>query len=255
MTLSGPPPRTNATPSSEIAAAIDWWRGAGVDLDYSDEALNWLAEPEPAVTAPPVETAPARPVPAPPPPAPKIGGEAAGWPQDLPAFAAWWLAEPSLDSGQVFDRVPPRGPATAELMVLVDHPEAGDSGLLLAGPQGRLLAGILSALQIAPEQVYFASLLPRHMPMPDWAALAAAGIGDLALHHVNLAAPKRLLSFGPHVSSLLGHDPAKSADALRNFYRVGANVPALAAPALGTMMARPRGKAALWRDLLDWRQA
>ncbi len=241
--------------AEQIAAAIDWWREAGVDCEFDDAARDWLAGREPSATAlqedrsPPPAFVP--PVP-PPVEVPRIGGEPADWPQDLDAFAAWWLTEPALDGGLVHARVPPRGPRGAELMVLVDHPEAGDSDALLTGELGRLLAGIMAAMGLTADRAYIASALPRHMPHPDWTALRAGKLGDLLLHHVALAAPKRLIVFGPHVSSLLGHDPANSADPTRQFYHVGAQIPALAAPGLDTLMARPRGKAALWRALLDW---
>ncbi len=254
MTFSAPSNRPGGSLEVDIAAALDWWREAGVDFDYDEAARDWLAGKAPAATAVPEAAAYTPPAPAPAPPAPAIGGDPAGWPQDLAGFVPWWLSEPSLDSGQVFARVPPRGVRGAELMVLVDHPEAADSQILLSGDQGKLLNAILAAIGIAPEQTYVASLLPRHMPLPDWAALAAGGLGELALHHVALAAPKRLISFGPHVSSLLGHDPAKTADPLRHFYHVGPSIPALAASGLDSLMARPRGKAVLWRNLLAWQQ-
>ncbi len=252
VTLSGPSDRASGPLAGDIAAALDWWREAGVDFDYDEAARDWLAGSPPAATDQPEPAAFVPPPPPPAPPAPKIGGDRQSWPADLPGFRQWWLEEPSLDSGQVFARVAPRGPADAELMVLVDHPEAEDSEGLLSGERGRLLHAILAAIGIAPDQAYVASLLPRHMPLPDWAALAAAGLGDLALHHVALAAPRRLISFGPHVSSLLGHDPTKSAEPLQHFYHVGPSIPALAAPGLDTLMARPRGKANLWKALLDW---
>lgn len=138
------------------------------------------------------------------------------------------------------------------MMVLVDQPEETDSQSLLSAEQGRLVTAILKALGIDPDQAYYASLLPRHTPMADWAALGEAGLGDLAQHHITLAAPKRLISFGPHVSSLLGHDRTKSAEPFRQFYHVGPSIPALAAPGLTTLLARPRGKAVLWQALLDW---
>ncbi|HQV03637.1 hypothetical protein [Novosphingobium sp.] len=255
VTFSGPSNRTGGPLAGDIVAALAWWREAGVDFDYDEAARDWLAGSAPAATDQPEPAAYTPPPPPPAPPAPRIGGAGQDWPADLAGFTQWWLTEPSLDSGQVFDRVPPRGPQGAELMVLVDHPEAGDSQVLLSAERGRLLDAILGAIGIAPDQAYVASLLPRHMPMPDWPALQAAGLGDLALHHVALAAPRRLISFGQHVSSLLGHDPTKTAEPLRHFYHVGPSIPALAAPGLDTLMARPRGKAALWRALLDWQQA
>ncbi len=224
-----------------------------MDQDFSDAASNWLEARPPAVTEAAV-AAPEQFTQPPAPTAPPLGGSREDWPQDLAAFTAWWLSEPSLDAGQVFGRVAPRGPQNALLMVLVDHPEAGDSQVLLSGEQGRLVHAILAAIGIAPDQAYVASVLPRHMPMPDWPALTAAGLGHIALHHIALAAPSRVISFGANVSSLLGHDPAKSADPLRQFYHVGPSIPALAAPGLTTLMARPRGKAALWQALLNWQQ-
>jgi len=255
VTFSGQSDTANHALSGAIAAAFDWWREAGVDFDHTDEARDWLAARAPAVTALPepaaVREAPTRP-PAPVAELPKIGGDPATWPQNLGEFAAWWLTEPSLDFGQVADRIAPRGPAGAEILIMVDHPEAEDSQSLLSGPQGRLALSILAAIGIAPEQAYFAALLPRHMPLPDWQALTAAGLGELARHHIALAAPRRVIGFGPHVSSLLGHDPAKSAEPFQQFYHVGPSIPALAAPGLSSLIARPKGKAGLWRNLLEW---
>ncbi|MFM5924988.1 MAG: hypothetical protein ACKOPG_12470 [Novosphingobium sp.] len=255
MTLSAPPHSQRPLQAGDLGAALDWWRDAGVDHDFSDAARDWLEGAQAAVTAAPQPIAVQDFVPPPPPPAPRIGGASADWPQDLAAFSAWWLNEPSLDGGQTGGRVPPRGPVQADLMVIAEHPEAGDSDSLLAGEQGRMLAAILSALEIPPDAVYVASLLPRHTPMPDWPALQASGLGELALHHAALVAPRRVITFGTNVSSLLGHDPAKSAEPFPQFYRLGPSIPALAAPGLNSLLARPRGKAALWRSLLDWQVA
>ena len=247
-------PAPKYSSAEELIAAIDWWRSAGVDHDFTDEAQNWLARPEPeapAAAAPEPVSATTFTAPLPPGLA-QIGGDAALWPQDLATFQAWWLAEPELDEGQIAGRVAPRGPIGAELMVMVDNPEAQDSDHLLSGPRGRMVKGIVAALGIAADAVYFASVLPRHMPLPDWTALAQRGLGDLARHHVALAAPKRLIGFGSHVSSLLGHDPAKSAQPLPQLWRLGAALPALTAPELESLLARPIGKARLWQALLDW---
>lgn len=251
MTLTGQTAPPAPLSGGDIAAAIDWWRDAGVDCGYDDAARDWLAGKAPAATAEPQVPPPSF-TPPPPPPAPRIGGDKESWPQDLAAFPDWWLHEPLLDAGQVFDRIAPSGPANAALMILVDHPEASDTRHLLSGEQGRLLDAILAALGLRRDAVYSASVLPRHMPLPDWPGLAAAGLDELALHHVRLAAPRRLITFGKHVSSLLGHDPAKNAATASPFYPVEPGIPALAAPELGTLMARPRGKGDLWRALLDW---
>lgn len=255
--VTSPSPSTAATAgrsgigTADFAAVLAWWDEAGVDCAFADESRSWLVEAEAAQeTAPPAFVAPV----APPPPVARIGGPADGLPGDLATFRDWWLAEPSLDDGHVAGRVPPRGDAGAALMVLVDHPEAGDAeaGALLAGAQGRLAGAITAALGLEEEQVYLASALPRHMPLPDWAALTAAGLGDVVRRHVALAAPQRLLVFGEHVSSLLGHDPANNGGPLREFHHEGRTIPALAAPGLAALAARPRAKARLWQALLDW---
>lgn len=240
-------------PAGAIAAALDWWRLAGVDHDYADDATAWLAEPTadpvreaPVAALPPRPTAPAAP------PRPRIGENRENWPQTLGAFAQWWLAEPSLDGGSTEGRVPPRGPVGARLMVLVDHPEGGDTETLLAGSQGKLLGGMLKALGLVEDEVYFASSLPRHMPMPDWAALAGDGLGEITAHHIALAAPQRILVFGSNVSSLLGHNPANNDGFLPSVGQDSPRIPALVAPGLSALAARPRGKARLWRALLDW---
>jgi len=39
----------NMTPQEQknLKMALDWWREAGVDLDFADEAHGWLAAPAP----------------------------------------------------------------------------------------------------------------------------------------------------------------------------------------------------------------
>ena len=237
-----------------MAAVLDWWREAGVDHAFSDDPRTWLVEP--AAPEPEPERSFTPPVmPVRPPPGPAAAAPLAGLdhlPETLAAFHAWWLSELSLDDGQSAGRVAPRGTEGAALMVLVDHPEAEDRDLLLSGPQGRLLAAMFTAMGIGPDQAYIAACLPRHMPLPDWAALDAAGLGRVVRHHIALARPQRLLVFGRHISPLLGHDPAKSAEPLREFNHEGLTIPLLMAPGLANLAGRPRSKAGLWQAWLDW---
>jgi uracil-DNA glycosylase len=242
------------TLGEEITAALDWWREAGVDGDMRDAAQGWMAVAEPeaaAAIAEPVARA-ARPEPEPAPPA---SVDRSAWPQDLGAFAAWWLADPWLDEGRTTGRVPPRGITGAELMILVAEPEADDSDELLSGPQGRLLSAMLAAMGIAKDNAYVASVLPRAMPHADWAALAARGLGELACHHIALAAPKRLLVLGSNILPLLGHDPANNSGRAGEFQHGGLTVPMLAARDLALLREKPRWKAAFWQSWLDWTEA
>lgn len=90
----------NHTPAELLSGAIDWWREAGVDLHFAEEAQTWLApEAEADAASPHGPRAP--PLPAPSPsrrPLPPVGGarQLAGNPGD---FAPWWLSETALDLG------------------------------------------------------------------------------------------------------------------------------------------------------------
>lgn len=237
----------------QIAAAFDWWRDAGVDCDFTDDPKSWIAAEEPAAEATPQF----RPVPekraAEPAAAPKI--EPSLLPADLPAFVDWWLSEPLLDAGRVAARVSPRGNAGAELMVVVAHPEAGDSDTLLSGPQGRGLDAMLGAMGIAPEAAYVASALPRHTPHADWAAAASAGLGTALLRHIKLVAPKRLIVFGDNILPLMGNDLPKSHADFLNINHVGGKIALLVARELGALLERPRWKAGFWQRWLEWTSA
>ena len=241
-----------------LAGAIDWWREAGVDCEFADEAQSWLAAPEPEP-----EAAKPQDREAPPPPARKVAPrptfeapaqaiDPTAIPTDLAAFRSWWLAEPLLAEGPPARRVPPRGEAGAKLMVLVPEPEREDDDRLLSGPQGRLLDAMLNAMGIAADEAYLASALPRHTPGAHWPTIAAAGMGEVLLRHVVLARPQRLIILGTHALSLAGHEPPQGPAVLRKINHEGTIIPLLAARGLPALLEQPRWKAAIWRTWLDW---
>lgn len=244
-----PPPAPSAL-TSEIAAALDWWREAGVDAVFADTPKAWLADPEPeqapAAKPAPVENAPAAI------PQATIGGPRSGWPRDLAGFAGWWLGEPTLDSGGLAPRIAPRGAPEAELMVLVAMPEEGDRETLLAGRQGALLDGFLAAAGVDADAVYRAAALARHTALPDWAELGRQGLGAVLRHHIALVRPRRLLVLGQSILPLCGHDPTQGAQNLRSFNHEGGRVPALAEAGLDRLLGNPQLRARLWRRWLDW---
>jgi len=269
-------PTPFSTPiGAPIAAALDWWREAGVDLAFADTPRQWLAPradpdapPQRAVTPLPAAFAEAMAAAAIVPQAKgedalRIGGDPAAFPQDLAAFDAWWLAEPSLDGGHVEGRVGARGPAEASLMILLAQPEPGDAaaGHLLSGPQGALLTAMLAAMGVAQGDVRLAAALPRHMPQPGWAAMNAAGLGAVVRHHVALARPGRIIAFGGNILPLLGHalpqSPAVLTDVNQNKAGISGienpvTVPLMAMPDLGMMLERPRAKAVFWQSWMGW---
>jgi DNA polymerase len=246
--------------SADLAAALAWWRDAGVDCAYRDEPVNWVAEDSPR----PREggnlgpdggsSVEAR--------GPRLRGDAVipaapvldpiTLPQDLAAFTRWWLSEPLLDDGRIAGRVPPRGERGAELMIIVPEPEREDRDRLLSGPQGKLLDAILAAIGVAPDKLYLASALPRHTPMADWAAAAQRGLGAALRRQVELVAPQRLIALGSNVLPLLGNDLPNSGHFSLQLNHGELSVRLLAATDLGVMLARPRAKARFWQQWLDW---
>lgn len=231
-----------------MTAALDWWREAGVADHFLDAPQDWLAAPEPGArgSGPTVAEAPHQP------PPPAIGGPRQDWPATLADFAPWWLAEPSLAPPGA-RRLAPRGPANPPLMVLVPMPAGDDDEALLSGRAGRMLGGFLAAAGLAADEIYLASALPAHMPLPDWGALAEQGLGAVLAHHVALVAPARLLILGwGGISTLMDHASTHKPADLRSFNHDRGSVPAIAALDLEAMLAKPALKAGLWQRWLDW---
>ncbi|UAB77288.1 hypothetical protein INR77_10740 [Erythrobacter sp. SCSIO 43205] len=265
MTLADP------TLSYELKAAMDWWRLAGVDSDFVDDATDWLGRGEqldggnaPENACLPVSDEKSAQHPkqsdqrsqnrlA---PEPKVVERVdllgANPPQTLEEFREWWLTAPGLDAIGPRGRVAPRGPQNADLMVLVIDPEQSDRDTLLSGPQGRLLNRIIAAMGINQESVYFASALPRHTPMADTAAIAASGMDEITKFHVNLVSPQRVLAFGAGIPPLLGHGLTNDLSLLREINQTTRSLPLFVTEGLDAMMAMPRLKARFWRRWIEW---
>ena len=240
--------------AEQFASVRDWWRDAGVDHVFADATTSWLRDPEEAAKQVIEAEAPLKPAKVSPAIAnrPRIGGDSQGWPQTFESFAQWWQLEPALDSGGPRPRVSPRGAAKAKLMVLVLEPEATDKDILLSGAQGQLLDRFLRAAGLAEGDIYFASVLPRHTPHPDLAQLGKDGLGEIARHHIGLAAPQRVLCFGRGVLPLIGHDPAQTGAAAAQINHNGVSFPLLVERSLDFLIARPTARAGFWQRWLDW---
>lgn len=260
--------------AQEFESALAWWQMAGVDCDFADDATTWLAEPQVAPAAPEERGVPADRNGATAPVSERqdiVAHRAASlanapdrvatpcrdWlgdspPADLAAFHSWWMETPDLSPSRGFVRVLPRGPQGAGLMVLVPQPEAEDTGRLLSGPQGRLLANILAAMGLDESAVYIAAALPAHTPMADLPTLAAGGMDAVTAHHVRLVAPQRLLAFGRALGPMLGGLPDQP---LREINYVSGKVPVLSSEALDALMDMPRLKARFWRRWMEWSAA
>ena len=239
----------------ELAGMLDWWREAGVDCSFADDAAGWLdlpeetsdeAPPPPKVEAPRRVTPLQRALDAGERPA--IGGAHDTWPQELTAFQRFWLSEPSLAEGAVSMRVPPRGEAGAALMVVVPQPEEEDRETLLSGPLGSLLASFLRMAGLDEGSVYFASALPRTLPLPDWSDLAERGLADLTRHHVALVKPQRILAFGRGLMPLFGRGDGPPA----TLNLPQGAVPLMVAPRLDRLARMPGHRKHFWTRWLEW---
>ncbi|WP_133303937.1 hypothetical protein [Aurantiacibacter aquimixticola] len=238
--------RSDISLAEQYAATLDWWRDAGVDQDFGDEATNWLADPEkpkPRAMAASAAEAPQ------PEAEPAISPETL--PTDLAAFREWWVSPDSPLPAAPGPRIAPRGEAGAELMMVVPMPEADDDDTLLSAAQGKLISNIARASGHSTDATYIASALPGHMPLPDWAALGSDGLGNAVRRHVELVKPKRVIVFGSALPALLGHDAAAAPE---SFTAIG-DVPALATFAPDRLLGHARQRARLWNRLLEWTSA
>jgi len=233
-----------------VSGALEWWRDAGVDTCFQDDPVVWT-KPEEAQEDTPQREAPQKPAARPEPAAAKPAIDTSALPADLETFSQWWMSDPALDEGRTGQRIPPRGEAGAKLMVVVPEPEASDTDRLLCGPEGKLLAIMLAAMNIGEGEAYFASVLPRATPGADWQELASSGIGGILAHHVSLVRPERLAVFGTNILPLIGNDPPQGPADSRIFNHGVATVPMLAARSLGALLNRPRWKAGVWQAWLD----
>jgi DNA polymerase len=255
------------TLTQELRAVLDWWRLAGVDSDFADDATNWLGEADkdkhkgqasqtgtPAAKQSlgstqelyrPEQTHDRSAV-------QRVDLLGANPPETLEEFNEWWLSAPGIDAIGPRGRVAPRGPQNAELMVLIIDPEQSDNEALLSGPQGRLLSRIIAAMGLNQESVYFASALPRHTPMADTATIAASGMDAVTQFHVNLVSPQKLLAFGAGIPPLLGHGLTNDLSLLREINQTTPPIPLFVTEGLDAMMAMPRLKARFWRRWIEW---
>ena len=249
--------------TQEINATLEWWRAAGVDCDFTDDATAWLID---TPDAPEVDErrgdgssspasvytsddAIASENPVSDEPTDLLGDSP---PASLAEFREFWLSAPGLDPIGPRGRVPSRGAEKPELMVLVIDPEEGDQDLLLSGPQGRLLSNMLNAMGLSEGSVYYASALPRHTPMADTKAANQAGLGAVLALHTRLVAPKRILAFGSNILPLLENGVTNSETSLREINQNASSQPILVSEGLDSMMTMPRLKARFWRRWIEW---
>lgn len=253
---SKPPEMREFLPAAAFRSALDWWREAGVDYDFTDEPRSWLAEPEtdeavraltPPAASKPVRTSPLQRALS----TATSGPISDNLPDNLEKFRKWWMTEPSLAHGSLDRRVPPQGAEGAKLMVLVEQPARKQAGALLSTDEERLLGTIIRAMGLTDHETYIASALPTPMQLPEWGDLAARGMGSVARRHIALVKPDRVITFGRGQLALFNLAPDLARDPL-TIECDGAVVPFLAAGELAQIARSPARRQRLWQRWLDW---
>lgn len=220
------------------ASALEWWRDAGVDVLTEGSPHDWLAAPAPRAPAAPAPAAPAPGVPA--------------LPDTLDAFLAWREGADGPDADWGGERVLASGPADARVMVLLDQPDRDDcaAGVLLSGAAGRLFDRMLAAVGLSRDAVYVASVCVRRPATGRLPRGSEARLAEVAMHHLSLVRPERLLLLGEAASrAVLGPDMGATRGILHWVNHRSGTSGAVASLHPRLLLQRPAVKAEAWRDL------
>ncbi|WP_310097021.1 uracil-DNA glycosylase family protein [Sphingomonas sp. BE138] len=227
------------------ASALDWWQDAGVDVVVGDEGFAWLESAAQQLAA----RQSARPAPSAPADAPTAADTL---PEDAAAFAAWRIGAAAPEARWGGGAIAAAGPADAEVMVFVDCPERDDRDMLMEGEVGRLFDRMLAAIGRSRADTALASVCVRRPTTGRVPRDIEARLGEIARHHVALAAPKRLLVMGDAASrAILAMNVA---DARGRFHvlnhKDGRVTHVVASHHPRFLLDRPAAKAEAWKDLL-----
>ena len=248
-----------------LASYLGWWHAAGLVDAVADSPRNWLEraapDPEPTVVEPRRPDQRPRPVAAPAFAEPRTGATTstpgtsptANWPSDLAAFDDWLASAPEVPGASwSMRRILPSGPALAPLMVLSDVPDGEDvdAGALLTGAAGRLLDAMLAAIGLSRDGVRLGSIAITRPPGGGWGGDNADALRSLALHHIRLAQPQRLLLLGQSGCQLLsGLDVPPDGTPIPPINHSGATVAAVAIHHPRLLLQRPMLKRPAWAAL------
>lgn len=229
------------------ASALDWWREAGVDVVVADAPRDWTRRDDAQGASNAGSQAADSDAP--------VQGEAEAempLPATLEGFVDWRFGSgaPEADWGEPV--LSPSGNPNAALMVLTDLPEAGDGtgGTLLGGDAGRLFDRMLAAIGEDRESIYLAPLCAARPITGQIPREAEALLARLALHHIALAAPQRVLLLGQAVSrAIVGSDSGAVRGCLQPLNYPGGQSQAIASFQPRFLLNRPAAKADAWKDL------
>ncbi len=237
--------------AASAASVLEWWHDAGVDVSVGDEGFAWLE-----TAARQAEARRSAPVPIEPRSPGQVGHAAAivddALPADHDAFAAWRIGDATPEARWGGAAIAASAPPGADLMVFVDCPERDDRDLLMEGDVGRLFERMLAAIGRSRADIGLASVCVRRPTTGRVPRDVEARLGEIARHHVSLAAPKRLLVMGDAASrAILAMNVA---DARGRFHTLnhkdGTVTQVVASHHPRFLLDRPAAKSEAWKDLL-----
>jgi uracil-DNA glycosylase family 4 len=225
-------------------SALDWWVEAGVDTIVDDLPYDWLSTARPPVTEAATPN-PNAPISAP------AAANANALPATLVEYRRWLIADAPIP-GPPDARIDALGDAATGTMVIVDMPEAEDrtSGTLLSGDAGALFDRMLAAMKLDRAAIYMAPFSPARPAIGRLGDADCKAFAPLMLHHIALAAPKRLLLLGDAPArALLGKTLAQARGETRSIDIAGVAVPAIASFHPRFVLERPDYRKPAWADL------
>jgi DNA polymerase len=228
-------------PARDAANVLRWWADAGVDTLVDEAAVPWIERAK--ARQPARGASEGAPLPA----------QSLLLPKSLPLFIDWLMLPENLAmAGPASQRLRPAGNAQADLMVLLDMPEAGDAaaGKLLSGEVGALFDAMLKAVARDRSQIWLGALLPGRSPTGLIDAAALPQLTEIARHHIALIAPKRLWILGETTSrALLATDLPSARGRKHIFNHEGCTTEAVASFHPRFLLQQPARKKSAWEDM------
>jgi len=220
---------------AEARSALAWWLDAGVDVLVQEEPRDWLKTPAPkpqaiVSEAPPNVVQPTH---------------------DTLADLQNWLSD-SMQlplASETAKRLLPHGPENAAIMLLSDAHTFEDSaaGRPIGGEAWELAKRMLAAIRIPVDQAYSASLSCLHVPGAKMSPAEREACAEIALKHIRLAKPKRLLLLGDGPAQALLGKPLPQA---RGHVHKIEGVRTVATFHPRALINQPSNKSLAWKDLL-----
>lgn len=218
-----------------VRSALDWWVDAGVDTLIDEVPVPWLSRGRAKTVDAPTDAPPQK---------------SAGTLQEL---VVQLTTHPALDAfSQPSQRLVASGNPEADLMVMIDMPEAEDAatGTLISGEAGALFDKMLAAIQLDRSQCYIAAFCPARLPGGSIPSELIDMLSDFARSHVALVAPKKLWIMGMAASrALIGADAVFGQGRKRFVNYEGTTVEAVASFSPRMLLQQPKRKSAAWADM------